>query len=110
MKWFKLKGFVILKSSKKCYHVVFDRRVSWSENMRVVAWVVLLSHSKDLARWFLMQCIKRCSTLRVSSKRDKPPPRIVFRHGRQGQNVKDFLKYRRIIARICVKLRNNREF
>jgi hypothetical protein len=39
MKWFKLKGFVILKSSKKCYHVVFDRRVSWTQNMRVAAWI-----------------------------------------------------------------------
>jgi len=31
MKWFKLKGFIITKSSEKFYHVIFDCAVSWSE-------------------------------------------------------------------------------
>jgi len=39
MKRFKLGGFIILKSSWNCYHVVFNRTVSWSENMHIVAWV-----------------------------------------------------------------------
>jgi hypothetical protein len=110
MKWFKLKGFVILKSSKKCYHVVFDREVSWKQNMRVVAWVALLSHNKSLAKWFLMQCIKGCSTLRVSHKREKLPPRIVYRYGKQDQNVKDFLRNRKIIRKMSAKLQKNHEF
>ena len=50
MKWFRLEGFVVLKSSKNRYHVVFDRVVSWAENMRVVAWVALLSHNTGLAK------------------------------------------------------------
>ena len=110
MKWFRLKGFVILKSSNKCYHVVFDREVSWKQNMRVVAWVALLSHNKSLTKWFLMQCIKGCSTLRVSLKRDKSPPRIVYRHGKQEQNVKDFLRNRKLIRKISQKLQKNQEF
>jgi hypothetical protein len=110
MKWFRLKGFVILKSSNKCYHVVFDREVSWKQNMRVVAWVALLSHNKSLAKWFLMQCIKGCSTLRVSFKHEKPPPRIVYRHGKQDQNVKDFLRNREIIRIMSAKLQKNHEF
>jgi hypothetical protein len=89
MKWFKLKGFVIPKTSATYYHVVFDRRTSWSENMHVVTWVALLSHNKGLAKWFLMQCIKGCSTLQVSSKREKPPPRVVCKSGEQNENVKD---------------------
>jgi hypothetical protein len=104
MKWFKLKGFIILKSSERCYHVVFDRKVSWKQNMRVVAWVSLLSHNKGLLRWFLMQCIKGCSTLRVSFKREKPSPRIVFRSGKQEKQVKDFLEFRRLIKIIMRKL------
>lgn len=28
MNWFKLGGYIILKSSKNCYHVVFNRSVS----------------------------------------------------------------------------------
>jgi hypothetical protein len=34
---FRLGGFLILKSSKNCYHVVFNRAVSWSENTRMHA-------------------------------------------------------------------------
>lgn len=48
MRWFKLKCFIILKSSEKCYHVVFDRKVSW---------VFPLSKHKKLTGWFIMQCI-----------------------------------------------------
>jgi len=40
---FKLQGFIILKSSKNCYHVIFDKTLSWTENMSVVAWIALLS-------------------------------------------------------------------
>lgn len=29
LKHFKLGGFIILKSSKNCYHVIFNRTVSW---------------------------------------------------------------------------------
>ena len=110
MKWFKLRGFVILKSSEKCYHVVFERKVSWSENTRVVAWVALQSHNKELAKWFLMQCIKGCSTLRVPSKREKPPPRVVSRFGEQNKSVKNFVKMRKIVKKIEKKLRKTRDF
>jgi hypothetical protein len=98
MKWFRLKGFLILKSSKNRYHVVFDREVSWSENIRIVAWVVLQSHSGSLCKWFLMQCIKGCSTLRVSSKCEKPSPRIVYRFGKQSS-----ARARQLIKKICGK-------
>jgi len=97
MKWFKLGGFIILKSSEKCYHVVYNRKVSWSENMRIVAWVALLSRIEKLKKWFLMQCIKESSTLRVSPKRTKSSPRIVYRHGRQDEQIRSFLRYRRKI-------------
>jgi hypothetical protein len=108
--WFRLQGFIVLRSSRNRYHVVFDRVVSWSENMRVVAWVALLSHNEGLAKWFLMQCIKGCSTLRVSGKQEKPPPRIVYRYGKQDHNVKDFLRNRRIIKKISQKMRKKRGF
>jgi hypothetical protein len=50
MEWFKLEGFIILKSSENNYHVVFNRRVSWPENMKIVAWVSLLSHNGMLEK------------------------------------------------------------
>ena len=95
LNWFKLEGFIILKSSENCYHVVFNRPVSWSENMRIVAWVARLSSIEDTINYCLMQCIKESSTLRVSDKGEKPSPRIVFRYGKQDEQIKGFLSYRR---------------
>jgi hypothetical protein len=100
MKWFKLEGFMILRSSKNNYHVVFDRPVSWSENMRIVAWVSLLSHNPMIEKWFIMQCIKEGSTLRVSPKKDKPCPRVVFRYGKQDNQIQGFLSFRKLIKKI----------
>ncbi len=106
MKWFKLEGFIILKSSKNSYHVVFNRPVSWSENMRIVAWLSLLSGNKKLKKYFLMQCIKESSTLRVSNKGEKPSPRIVFRFGKQDKQIEEFLSFRTEIKRIIRKMQN----
>jgi hypothetical protein len=100
MKRFKLDGFVILKSSPKHYHVVFDCPVSWENNMSVVGWVAVLSKSVSLLRWLAMQCIKKASTLRVSVKGEKPSPRVVYRFGEQDHAVKEFLKKRRRIKQI----------
>jgi len=105
MKWFRLRGFIIIKSSDDCYHVVFNREVSWSENMRIVAWVALLSGLEKLKKWFLMQCIKQSSTLRISPKKDKPSPRIVYRYGKQDEQIRIFLSYRekiKIIQKLSV--------
>ena len=43
LRWYELGGYLILESSPDSFHVVFDRVVDWSENMRIVAWVALLS-------------------------------------------------------------------
>lgn len=98
--WFRLEGFLIFKSSEDNYHVIFDSTVSWIENMHIVAWVCLGSQNIGLQKWFLMQCIKKSSTLRVSPKGEKPSPRIVFRFGKEDNEIKNFLQYRRRIKKI----------
>jgi hypothetical protein len=105
VKWFQLGGFVILKSSTNCYHVVFNRKVSWSENMKIVAWASLLSHNRGLVKYLQMQCIKESSTLRVSVKKNKPSPRIVFRWGKEDGEICTFLRYRKLIKQI-IRLRS----
>jgi hypothetical protein len=99
LKWFKLKGFLILKSSENSYHVVFDRPVTWSENMKVMAWVSLISKKKSLKKWLIMQCIEEGSTLRISPKGEKVHPRIVFHSGDQDKQISDFLKHRKLIQK-----------
>jgi len=103
MNWFKLEGFVILKSSEKHYHIVFNRTVSWIFNLHVVAWVGLQSKNEGLRKWFLMQCIKENSTLRISTKKTKRPPRIIYRHKKQGKQIKDYLEWRQLIKEIDKK-------
>jgi len=109
MNWFKLGGYIILKSSKNCYHVVFNRSVSWAQNLKVVAWVSLFSHNRGLTKWLLMQCIKKSSTLRVSNKNQKQSPRIVYKHGKQDRQIKEFLLFRGQIKDIMKKLDTERE-
>jgi hypothetical protein len=116
-KWFKMEGFIILRSSMKhyvvkekgkvvytyklgSYLVVFDRPVRWKTNVRIMNWVALLSGNPDLQRYVRMQCIKETSTARISvkkGKRVKPIPKVVFRFGRQDRQIKKFLKTRRFI-------------
>jgi hypothetical protein len=104
MRWFRLKGFVILKSSENHYHVVFDRSVTWKRNMHIVAWVALESGNEKLRSYLVMQCIKESSTLRISSKSEKICPRIVFRYGKQNQEIDAFLRWRSLINDIYRKM------
>jgi len=101
---FRLNGFIILKSSKKSYHIVFDRYVSREENLAIVAWVGILSKSVPLLRYLAMQCIKMSSTLRVTPKGHKSSPSIVYTYGSQNNAVKDFLEYRQLVKQIQHKL------
>ena len=100
MNWFRLKGFLVLKSSRKHYHIIFDRTVDWTENMAVVAWVCRESKHQGLWKWFLLQCIKKESTLRVSPKSKKPSPRIIHRYGEQDAEIRNYLRQRREIRQL----------
>lgn len=103
MRFQNLEGFIILKSSERCYHVVFNRSVDWSENVSIMAWIALLSNNKGLQKYHLLQCIKQSSTLRISDKNEKPSPRIVYRYGKQDDQIQSFLEYRKLIKRIIKK-------
>jgi hypothetical protein len=103
-KQFRLRGCIILKSSKNCHHVVFDKPVSWVKNVAIVAWVCLVTKHRRLTEWLIMQCIKEASTLRLSRKGEKPSPRVVFRFGRQDGQIRVFLNSRKFIGRIVLQL------
>lgn len=104
-RFFKLRGFLILKSSLNNYHVVFDRAVSWVMNVHIFCWTALMIEGKQLrnlplTRYALMQGIKESSCLRVGRKKSKPSPRIVFRFGEQNSEIKKFMDFRRRLAKI----------
>lgn len=68
--------------------------------MHIMAWVAIESQIPKLKDYVLMQCIKKSSTFRVSPKGDKPSPRIVYRYGRQDQEIQGFLAYHILIKNI----------
>jgi hypothetical protein len=65
--------------------------------VHVVAWVALESENEKLKSYLVMQCIKESSTLRISSKKEKASPRIVFRYGKQNCEIKNFLAMRSFV-------------
>jgi hypothetical protein len=117
LNWFDLGGAILLESSKKeyvakkkgsrgkvtyryterNYLAVFDRPVSWIDNVAIMNWIALESKSESLKLWVRMQCIKKSSTVRLSPKGSKPMPRIVYHIGSQNQQIKKFLETRRFI-------------
>ena len=109
MKWFKLRGYIILKSSKNSYHVLFDKSVSWKQNLKVVAWVALNSQNRGLIKWLIMQCIKQSSTVRISNKNKKHSPRIVYRNGKQEKQIQEFLTFRKQIKNILITLEKRQQ-
>jgi hypothetical protein len=63
-RWFRLEGYLILRSSKGNYHAVFNKPVTWEKNVRVMAWACFISKfNSSLLRWFVMQCVKGSRTL-----------------------------------------------
>jgi hypothetical protein len=103
--WFKLEGGVILKSSNRSYHVVFNRVVSWDRNMHILCWVALESHNDALLRYELLQGIKESSTLRIGPKGGKSPPRVVYRWGKQDMQIRKYLNERKKINKLLKSLR-----
>jgi len=103
-KRFRLRGFMILKSSKNSYHVVFDKPVSWVKNVAIVAWVCLMTKHRRLTEWLIMQCIKQASTLRIAPKKQKPTPKIVYCRGTRNHGIASYLAYRKIARTVLTKL------
>jgi len=54
--------------------------------------------------YVFMQCIKGGSTLRISPKKAKPSPRIVYRYGKQDGEIRLFLLKRQEIWNIMRKM------
>ncbi len=108
-KYHHQNGFVILESSSRehlirirhklvhgyisrNFSVIFNRRVRWETNVKIMDWVARLSNIEPLKNYVLMQGLKTTSTVRCLSKGKKPPPRVVFGYGKQDGQVKEYLE------------------
>ena len=62
-----------------------------------MSWVVIQAQNAKLKDYVLMQGIKGSSTLRVGPKGEKPFPRIIYRYGKQDEEIHNFIKNRKEI-------------
>ena len=120
MTYFHLDGFLILESSRrdktlrgKCarftlkrrsHHVIFDRKVKWDLNVKVMASVSLWSHVEGLKDYVIMQAVKGTSTVRLLGK-GKGSPKPVFSYGSQKGQIRVYLETRRFILDSLKKMK-----
>jgi hypothetical protein len=84
--------------------VVFDRSVSWKENVEIMSWVSLMVEGRrlkncPLTKYALMCGIKTVSCLRIGKKKEKPSPRTVFKSGKQNNEIEHYLEFKKNLRR-----------
>lgn len=83
---YKLEGYLLIKSSEKNYHVVFNRYLSW----RTITKIIFSQY--EALRWAVFQMQSGYLTLRVSKKNGENKPKIVLKVGKEDKLVKDYLE------------------
>lgn len=93
---FKLNGYLILKSSVDGWHVIFDKRLSWKNVLRVIFAVPPCRRRwHGHFSWAELQAIKGFATLRIGNKSHKRPPRIIESYGSQDGQIAEYLLCRK---------------
>ena len=102
---FKLGGVVVAESSKRHYHVIFNRRLSKFKVFSIVSTLCIRLKLEALTKYFLEQSTRGDFTLRISPKGKKPSPRIVFQYGKQGGEIQNYLQDCELLKSINKKSR-----
>jgi len=83
MKQHRLEGFLLIRSSRKNYHVVFNRYLSWRSITKI------LFSLYECVRWVVFQMKEGQLTLRISKKNNKDKPKILLKVGKTDKLIKD---------------------
>lgn len=86
MKDYKLQGFLLVQSSEKSYHVVFNRYLSWRKITAV------LFDRYECVRYAVQQIQNGHLTLRISGKNGKNKPKIMMKVGKTDKLIEDYLE------------------
>lgn len=93
---FKLEGFLILRSSQKSYHVIFNKPLTWRVALQVIfSAEPCRKRYHNRLSWAEMQAKKGAATLRIGPKCRKKSPYSVFKVGKQDKEIKDYLKLKK---------------
>jgi hypothetical protein len=85
-KKYRLEGFLLVMSSPKNYHVVFNRYLSWRKITKI------LFSRYECVRYGVFQMMQGALTLRISGKNGKNKPKIVYEVGKKDKLIKDYLE------------------
>lgn len=86
LKKHKLEGFLLIKSSEKSYHVVFNKYLSWKKITKI------LFSLYECIRYAVFQMKEGCLTLRISRKNGENKPKILVKVGKTDKLIKDYLE------------------
>jgi len=86
MEKYKLEGFLLIKSSDKNYHVVFNKYLRWKTITKI------LFSQYECLRWGVFQMREGQLTLRISKKNGKDKPKILLEVGTTDKLIKDYLE------------------
>jgi hypothetical protein len=89
LKDYKLQGFLLVKSSERSYHVVFNRYLSWKKITEI------LFSRYECVRYAVQQVQNGHLTLRISPKNGKNKPRILLETGKTDKLIKIIWKFLR---------------
>ena len=82
----RLEGFLLIKSSEKNYHVVFNRYLSWKTITKI------LFSLYECIRYAVFQMKEGQLTLRISKKNNRDKPKILLKIGKTDKLIKDYLE------------------
>lgn len=86
LKQYKLEGYLLIQSSPKNYHVVFNKYLSWRTITKII-----FSQYESL-RWAVYQMRSGYLTIRISKKNDKNKPKIILKIGKTDKLIKEYLE------------------
>jgi len=85
MKRHRLEGYLLIESSERNYHVVFNRYLRWKTILKIV-------FSQVFIRWGVHQARKGYLTLRISRKNNRNKPKILMEVGKTDKLVGEYLE------------------
>ena len=86
LKRYRLEGFLLVRSSEKSYHVVFNRYLSWKTITKI------LFSLYECVRYAVFQMKEGYLTLRISKKNGKDKPKILMKVGKTDKLIKEYLE------------------
>ena len=110
-RYWNLKGYLIMQSSKHNHSVIFNRRMTWKKVLRILNSIALNNFdNRALVVWVLLQGLKGAITVRVSGKGlHNSKPKILCQFGETDKIIKEYLRAFKIYRNKNVKCLVNNE-